>query len=130
MWERPSPRSAATVMCGIGMMFFAQFGKFQEAGVAIPLTLFLVLCATLSFSPALLRLAGRWAFWPQQLQFTDGCRPIRRRNPGETTLGRRHGEALGLDWPRAASSRWQGLADHGGRHGALRSSRPVFCTTM
>ena len=57
--------SAATVMCGIGMMFFAQFGKFREAGIAIPLTLFLVLCATLTFSPALLGLAGKWAFWPQ-----------------------------------------------------------------
>jgi putative drug exporter of the RND superfamily len=56
--------SAATVMFGIGMMFFAQFGKFREAGIAIPLTLFLVLCATLTFSPALLRLAGKWAFWP------------------------------------------------------------------
>jgi RND superfamily putative drug exporter len=57
--------SAATVMCGIAMMVFAQFGKFREAGYAIPLSLLLVLCATLTFSPALLRLAGRWAFWPQ-----------------------------------------------------------------
>jgi RND superfamily putative drug exporter len=56
--------SAATVMFGIGMMVFAQFGKFREAGIAIPLTLLLVLCATLTFSPALLRLAGKWAFWP------------------------------------------------------------------
>ncbi len=64
--------SAATVMCGIGMMVFAQFGKFQEAGVAIPLTLFLVLCATLTFSPALLRLAGHWAFWPQRIRQVAG----------------------------------------------------------
>lgn len=58
--------SAATVMCGIGMMVFAEFGKFHEAGIAIPLGLFFVLCATLTFSSALLRLAGRWAFWPQR----------------------------------------------------------------
>jgi putative drug exporter of the RND superfamily len=64
--------SAATVMCGIGMMVFAQFGKFREAGIAIPLTLLLVLCATLTFSPALLRLAGRWAFWPQGRQRVVG----------------------------------------------------------
>jgi putative drug exporter of the RND superfamily len=64
--------SAATVMCGIGMMYFAQFGKFQEAGIAIPLTLFLVLCATLTFSPALLRLAGHWAFWPQRIRQETG----------------------------------------------------------
>jgi RND superfamily putative drug exporter len=70
--------SAATVMCGIGMMLFAQFGKFREAGLAIPLSILLVLAATLTFSPALLRLAGRWAFWPHRL-----------RAPG------RHGEFLG-----------------------------------
>ncbi len=64
--------SAGTVMCGIGMMVFAQFGKFREAGVAIPLSLFLVLCATLTFSPSLLRLAGRWAFWPQRRRAGDG----------------------------------------------------------
>jgi RND superfamily putative drug exporter len=64
--------SAATVMFGIGMMAFAQFGKFREAGLAIPLALALVLCATLTFSPSLLRLAGRWAFWP--------------RRPGEKSL--------------------------------------------
>jgi RND superfamily putative drug exporter len=59
--------SAATVICGIGMMMFAQFGKFREAGFAIPLGLILVLCATLTFSPSLLRLAGRWAFWPRRI---------------------------------------------------------------
>jgi RND superfamily putative drug exporter len=56
--------SAATVICGIAMMSFAQFGKFREAGFAIPLSLVLVLCATLTFSPSVLRLAGRWTFWP------------------------------------------------------------------
>jgi RND superfamily putative drug exporter len=58
--------SAATVACGIAMMLFADFGKFREAGLAIPLSLVLVLAATLTFSPALLRLAGRWAFWPRR----------------------------------------------------------------
>jgi RND superfamily putative drug exporter len=57
--------SAATVICGIGMMVFAEFGKFQEAGIAIPFGLFLVLLATLTFSAPLLALARRWAFWPQ-----------------------------------------------------------------
>jgi RND superfamily putative drug exporter len=56
--------SAGTVMCGIGMMVFAEFGKFHEAGYAIPLALFIVLCATLTFSAPILRLTGRWAFWP------------------------------------------------------------------
>ena len=56
--------SAGTVMCGIGMMMFAEFGKFQQAGVAITLGLFVVLCAALTFTPAIMRLANKWAFWP------------------------------------------------------------------
>ena len=56
--------SAATVMFGIFMMFFAEFGKFREAGLAIPFALLLVLTANLTFTPALLRMAGKWAFWP------------------------------------------------------------------
>ncbi|MEO1996215.1 MAG: MMPL family transporter, partial [Planctomycetaceae bacterium] len=57
--------SAGTVMCGIGMMIFAEFGKFRQAGVAITFSLFICLCAALTFTPSLLRLSGRWAFWPK-----------------------------------------------------------------
>lgn len=57
--------SAGTVICGIGMMMFAEFGKFRQAGFAISFGLIVVLLASLTFTPALLRLAGRWAFWPQ-----------------------------------------------------------------
>jgi RND superfamily putative drug exporter len=74
--------SAATVICGIAMMRFAQFGKFQVAGIAIPLTLLFVLLATLTFSPSLLRLAGYWAFWPH----------LRRAAGGKTTV---HGHGMG-----------------------------------
>ena len=57
--------SAGTVICGIGMMIFAEFGKFRDAGVAISFGLTIVLVASLTFTPALLRLTGKWAFWPQ-----------------------------------------------------------------
>ncbi len=56
--------SAATVICGIGMMVFAEFGKFREAGVGIAVSLIVGLFAALTLTPALLRLAGRIAFWP------------------------------------------------------------------
>jgi putative drug exporter of the RND superfamily len=56
--------SAGTVICGIGMMIFADFGKFRQAGIAISIGLVVVLIAALTFTPALLRLAGRWSFWP------------------------------------------------------------------
>ena len=57
--------SAGTVICGIGMMIFAEFGKFRDAGIAISFGLTIVLIASLTFTPAFLRLAGKWAFWPQ-----------------------------------------------------------------
>ena len=57
--------SAGTVICGIGMMYFAVFGKFHDAGIAIAFGLTIVLIASLTFTPALLRLTGKWAFWPQ-----------------------------------------------------------------
>ena len=57
--------SAGTVICGIGMMMFAEFGKFRQAGFAISFGLIVVLVASLTFTPALLKLTGRWVFWPQ-----------------------------------------------------------------
>ncbi len=57
--------SAGTTMCGIGMMMFAEFGKFAQAGLAMSLSLVFVLAASLTFTPSLLRLFGRWAFWPK-----------------------------------------------------------------
>ena len=60
--------SAATVICGIAMLAFAQFGKYHQAGITIPLSLAIVLLSALTFSPSLLRLTGRWAFWPLGLK--------------------------------------------------------------
>ena len=57
--------SAGTVMFGIGMMIFCRFGKFQDAGIAMSSSLIFVLAASLTMTPALLMLAGRWAFWPR-----------------------------------------------------------------
>ena len=58
--------SAATEIAGIGMMAFAQFGKFHEAGIAIAFSLFVMLLAVMTLTPALLRLAGPAAFWPHR----------------------------------------------------------------
>lgn len=56
--------SAGTVICGIFMMVFADFGKFQQAGVAITIGLVVVLVASLTFTPSMLRMFGQKAFWP------------------------------------------------------------------
>ncbi len=71
--------SAGTVVCGIGMMIFAEFGKFREAGIAISFGLTVCLCAALTLTPAILRLTGRFAFWP------NAPRPTSRNDTGFLT---------------------------------------------
>ena len=56
--------SAGTSIVGIGMMGFAEFGKFRQAGFAISFGLFLAMCCALTFTPALLLLFRKWIFWP------------------------------------------------------------------
>lgn len=63
--------SAATVICGIGMLILAQFGKFHEAGIGISISLVITLIATLSLTPAMLFMTGHWVFWPKP-GVTDG----------------------------------------------------------
>jgi RND superfamily putative drug exporter len=59
--------SAGTVITGLAMMGFADFGKISQAGLGIAFALAVVLVAALTFAPALLCLAGRWAVWPGRL---------------------------------------------------------------
>lgn len=56
--------SALTEIFGIGMLTAASFGKLHQAGITIAFALFVMLIATLTLTPALLRLGGRWIFWP------------------------------------------------------------------
>ena len=63
--------SAATVICGIGMLTFAQFGKFHEAGMSISMVLVVTLLATLTLTPSLLFVVGHWAFWPMHGTLCD-----------------------------------------------------------
>ena len=88
--------SAGTVIGGIGMMVFAEFGKFREAGVAISFSLIVVLAAVLTLSSVLLRLAGRWAFWPGRLSNRASADPaimaaeaLLRRPTGWDWIGQR-----------------------------------------
>lgn len=73
--------SAGTVIGGIGMMVAAEFGKFQQAGIAISFSLIIVLLAALTLSAAILRWCGRWVFWPQRvgsgavIQITSDAEP-------------------------------------------------------
>jgi RND superfamily putative drug exporter len=95
--------SAGTVMLGIGMMAFAEFGKFHQAGMAIPLALTVVLAATLTFSGPLLLLTGKWAFWPHK---------IRTRKPSDfekTPYGSEGADSL---LPEGLDRYWHRVADY------------------
>jgi putative drug exporter of the RND superfamily len=60
--------SAGTVVCGLGMMGFAEFGKIRCAGPVIAVGLAVGLVASLTLTPALLRLGKRTVFWPQRIR--------------------------------------------------------------
>ncbi|WP_437227277.1 MMPL family transporter [Planctomicrobium sp. SH661] len=60
--------AAGTVIFGIGMMIFATFGKFHQAGISIAFSLFVIWCAAMTFTPAILRVMGRYTFWPEMPQ--------------------------------------------------------------
>ncbi len=73
--------SAATVACGIAMLIFAKFGRYHMAGICLPFSLCVVLLAALTFSPCLLRMFGRLAFWPYKVHVNtdDGSGTGRKR---------------------------------------------------
>lgn len=56
--------SAATVICGLGLMIFAEFVKVRCGGPAIAVSLAVALFASMSLTPAILYLLGPVVFWP------------------------------------------------------------------
>jgi putative drug exporter of the RND superfamily len=71
--------SAGTVMVGLGLMALAEFAKVRYAGPAIALSLGVALVASLTLTPALLRLVGPAAFWPRPAPKLTAELKLRRR---------------------------------------------------
>jgi putative drug exporter of the RND superfamily len=75
--------SAGTVMVGLGLMAMAEFAKVRYAGPAIALSLGVALLASLTLTPALLRLCGAVAFWPRSApKLTVKEKLLRKLNVG------------------------------------------------
>ena len=60
--------SAGTVICGLGLMAFAEFAKVRSAGPVIALALAVGLAASLTLTPALLKVIGVRVFWPDKIK--------------------------------------------------------------
>ena len=89
--------SAGTVMCGLGMMGFAEFGKIRCAGPVIALGLAVGLLASLTLTPALLRLGGRVAFWPRVPRLVTPAKAVGGFwNAVSTFVARRPGVVLAV----------------------------------
>jgi RND superfamily putative drug exporter len=62
--------SAAAVILACALMGLADFGLWAASGPALAIGVAVALAAWLTLAPALLRLAGRWLFWPARAHRT------------------------------------------------------------
>lgn len=56
--------SALTTIAGFSSMTVAQFGMYRTMGPAMAIAVAITLLAALTLTPALMRMFGRWLFWP------------------------------------------------------------------
>ena len=110
--------SALTTIVGLGMMWFADFGKFRFSGPVIGLSLLVALVTCLTLTPAVLIGFTRILFWPGRIESGAG------ESSGAATNGSsRVSSRIELMWRWTADS----IVRHPGRYllGALIAMAPL-----
>lgn len=83
--------SAATTMVGFSAQGVASFGLYRTMGPALAISIAVTVLTALTLAPALMRLLGRWLFWPERFHAR-----LSTTDPGQLPLVVRRADDLGL----------------------------------
>jgi len=86
--------SAATTMVGFSAQGVASFGLYRTMGPALAISIAVTVVTALTLAPALMRLLGRWLFWPERFHAR-----LSTTDPGQLPLVVRRADDLGLAPP-------------------------------
>jgi RND superfamily putative drug exporter len=83
--------SAATTIVGFSAQGVADFGLYRTMGPALAVSIAVTVLTALTLAPALIRLFGRWLFWPERFRAR-----LSTVDPDQTPLVVRRADELGL----------------------------------
>lgn len=91
--------SAATTMVGFSAQGVAEFGLYRTMGPALAISIAVTVLTALTLAPALMRLMGRWLFWPERHHTR-----LTTTGPDHEGLVVRRADELGLSPAEATTS--------------------------
>jgi putative drug exporter of the RND superfamily len=83
--------SAATTIVGFSAQGVADFGLYRTMGPALAVSIAVTLVTALTLAPALMRMFGRWLFWPERF-----ASRLVTTDPDQVPLVVRRADELGL----------------------------------
>jgi putative drug exporter of the RND superfamily len=90
--------SAATTIVGFSAQGVADFGLYRTMGPALAVSIAVTVLTALTLAPALMRLFGRWLFWPERFRAA-----LSTTSPEQVPLVVRRADELGLASSRSSS---------------------------
>lgn len=91
--------SAATTMVGFSAQGVAEFGLYRTMGPALAISIAVTVLTALTLAPALMRLMGRWLFWPERHHTR-----LTTAGPDHEALVVRRADELGLSTAHAEAT--------------------------